>query len=296
MPAKHLGIRVDVCTLEGLRRGVPNLLRLFDRLKLRVTFFVAMGPDTSGRAILNVFRQKGFLKKMLRTNAVSMYGWRTMLSGTLLPARTISKKCRSTLLDIKKAGHEIGIHGWNHRQWQDKLDSLAPDDIRTAYDRSIEAFQNALGERPTCTAAPAWYTTPASLKLQDAYGFSFASDGRGDRPFFPVVGGQTLHTMQIPLTLPTLDEQLGEEGMTPEDCSRVVLSSVERQDHPVYAMHAEAEGRRYLSHADDLIQRLQAMKISIGPLGQLPWRSVAKPAEVHYGFLPGRASRVTLHR
>ena len=33
------------------------------------SFFVAMGPDHSGRAIRRLFTHKGFLQKMLRTGA-----------------------------------------------------------------------------------------------------------------------------------------------------------------------------------------------------------------------------------
>ena len=51
-----LGLRIDVCTYEGLRTGVPTLLRLLDRHRVRASFFVTLGPDRSGRAILQALR------------------------------------------------------------------------------------------------------------------------------------------------------------------------------------------------------------------------------------------------
>ena len=76
---------------SGARQGVPRLTRMLDeREGVTATFFIAMGPDNSGRAILRVFKNPGFLTKMRRTRAVSMYGLRTVLSGTLLPARPIA--------------------------------------------------------------------------------------------------------------------------------------------------------------------------------------------------------------
>src|SRR2546422_3343829 len=81
-----VGLRIDVCTYQGFRQGVPRLLDALAKRKIRATFFPAMGPDRSGRAVLRFFRKKGFLTKMLRTGAARMYGVRTALYGTLLPA------------------------------------------------------------------------------------------------------------------------------------------------------------------------------------------------------------------
>ena len=68
--------KVDVDTHDGMRDGVPRLLDTFKAFGGRATFFLAFGPDNSGKAIWNVFRTKGFLKKMLRTGAPRLYGWR----------------------------------------------------------------------------------------------------------------------------------------------------------------------------------------------------------------------------
>jgi len=78
---RRLALKVDCDTYEGTKNGIPNLLRLFDELGIRASFFFTLGPDTSGRAIARVFTQKGFLKKMFRSNAAALYGPRTMLYG-----------------------------------------------------------------------------------------------------------------------------------------------------------------------------------------------------------------------
>jgi undecaprenyl phosphate-alpha-L-ara4FN deformylase len=85
----EVAIKVDVDTHAGAREGIPRLASMFREAGLSASFFVAMGPDRSGRAILRVLTRKGFLRKMLRTRAASTYGLRTILSGTLLPSRPI---------------------------------------------------------------------------------------------------------------------------------------------------------------------------------------------------------------
>jgi hypothetical protein len=86
-----LGIKVDVDTYRGMKEGVPRLIRIFSAHDIRASFFISMGPDNSGKAVFRFFTRRGFLKKMFRSNAVGMYGVRTALSGTLLPARQIAR-------------------------------------------------------------------------------------------------------------------------------------------------------------------------------------------------------------
>ena len=90
--AIQLAVKVDVCTYAGLQHGVPALMRLFDEFQLRASFFVSCGPDHSGRAIRRLLRP-GFLRKMRRTNAVSMYGWRRNISDRVMCFRLTSRVC-----------------------------------------------------------------------------------------------------------------------------------------------------------------------------------------------------------
>src|SRR4029077_7380075 len=87
------------------------------------------GPDNSGRALLHVFR-RGFLTKMIRTRAPQLYGVKTLLYGTLLPAPPVGEAFPQSLRAVEGAGHELGIHGWDHVGWQDRLSKLADARVR----------------------------------------------------------------------------------------------------------------------------------------------------------------------
>jgi undecaprenyl phosphate-alpha-L-ara4FN deformylase len=70
----------------------------------------------------------------------------------------------------------------------------------------------------------------------------YASDTRGIGPFFPRIEGRIYHTLEVPTTLPTLDELLGRPEY-PED--RIVahyLSLLHRDRPNVLTIHAEIEG------------------------------------------------------
>src|SRR5947209_2851660 len=98
MSTKTLAIKIDVDTDRGTRIGVSNLLKLFSELKIPATFLFSLGPDNTGRAIKRIFRP-GFLKKVSRSSVVSMYGLRTLLNGTLLPAPHIGKRNKQIMME-----------------------------------------------------------------------------------------------------------------------------------------------------------------------------------------------------
>jgi len=290
-------LKVDVDTHDGMRDGVPVLLDVFKKFNLRATFFLAFGPDNSGKAIWNVSRQKGFLKKMIRTGAPKLYGWRTVLSGTLLPARMIAVKFPDIVRRIADEGHEVGIHAWDHRLWQDHLERLSFHKIAEQYSRACDAFESILGRRPSAAAAPAWLMTPVSLKAQDELGFLYASDMRGGRPGYPVLAGYRSNTLQIPTTQPCLEEliNLGERNLNA--CLNRLLSAGEGVNPIVLPLHAEVEGGPYRGFLENLLSGIRARGGKVQLLEQVardllsaPSRPPPIPAEL--GPQAGRAGRV----
>jgi undecaprenyl phosphate-alpha-L-ara4FN deformylase len=251
----QLGLKVDVCTHAGLQHGVPALMRLFDELNVRASFFVAGGPDHSGRAIRRVFR-RGFLTKMLRTNAVGTYGWRTVLYGTLLPGPQIARSFPETLRSLLRTGHEIGMHGYDHVYWHDTLPTLSAAAVAAEIARAQTAFGEILGRAPRAFGAPGWQCTAASFASEDALALAYHSDTRGVSPFRPEMDGQRFRTIDVPTTLLTLDETYGRVGTT----ARQLTAYYRQQLHPglnVYTAHAEMEGRQQLPLLRDWLEAVR---------------------------------------
>src|SRR5664280_1384689 len=108
-----LGLKIDVDTYWGMKNGVPSLLQILNEFNLKGTFFLSIGPDNSGRAALQLIKNPRFLKKMMRTNAPVLYGWKTAFYGTLLPAPMIALSFPEIVNDIITAGHEVQFHAWD---------------------------------------------------------------------------------------------------------------------------------------------------------------------------------------
>ncbi len=263
-----LGLRVDVDTHDGMRDGVPRLLEVMEEEEVKATFYFAMGPDRSGLAVLNALRP-GFLRKMTRTGAARVYGWRTVLSGTLLPSRPIGTAFPEIARRTRDEGHETGVHAWDHRQWQDRLFRFPPEKTAAELDKGFHAYQQIFGEPPRTYAAPAWLSNDDALLHEETYGLAYASDCRGTEPFLPVVAGETLKTPQVPATLPTLDEALGDTFQDAPAYFAAMVDAAARASWPVFTLHAELEGGPYAEDFRVFLRRARAAGLRCVSLGEL---------------------------
>jgi undecaprenyl phosphate-alpha-L-ara4FN deformylase len=292
---KTISLRVDVDTLEGSLKGIPALLRMLDRHQMRASFFFCFGPDNSGKAIRRVFR-KGFLDKMRRGNPAKLYGFKTMMYGVLLPAPIIWKRAADQMRMAREAGHEVAIHGWDHVQYHDLIDRKSRAWLEAWFRDAHQAFQEVFGERARGAVSPAWRCNDTTLEIQEAYGLDYAGDCRGAEAFYPVVKGRTLSTLQVPTTLPTLDELLGLDGRTPEAVNQEVLGLLQEDALNVYALHTEVEGGALAGTFDAFLQGLRDRDVAVRTLADwVPELKAANPPsrEISRREIPGRAGWVS---
>ncbi|NLW93507.1 MAG: 4-deoxy-4-formamido-L-arabinose-phosphoundecaprenol deformylase [Chlamydiae bacterium] len=295
-----LSLKIDVDTYRGMAEGVPRLADLLAGRGVRASFFIAMGPDNSGRAVLRFFTRRGFLKKMLRSNAVGMYGLRTALSGTLLPARQIARSFPGHIRDLLDAKHEVGIHGHDHVRWHDRIPRMGPEETRAEFGAACAVFREIVGRDADCSAAPGWSCSPRQLEAQDETGMRYHSDSRGTGPFFPSMGGYPATHLQVPTTLPTLDELLGSGACaSPDDLSRLYLDRISARGRHVLTVHAEAEGMGWAGWFDRLLGELARRGVCFSMLGEIADEALGRPETIprcalEMGELPGRAGLVAI--
>ena len=243
----QIALKIDVDTLRGTREGVPALVRALQQAGAGATFLFSLGPDNTGRAIRRVFR-KGFIGKVSRTSVLEHYGLRTLLYGTLLPAPDISARAGDQMRAVRDAGFEVGIHCYDHVTWQDFVAQRDAAWTERQMRLAAERFKAVFGSDAQTHGAAGWQMNVAALALEEQFGFAYASDTRGTRPFIPLIGNRRSRVPQLPTTLPTLDELIGLDGVTADNVHEVLLARtrVAAAESQVFTLHAELEGMKLL--------------------------------------------------
>ncbi len=293
-----IALKVDADTYRGTRQGVPRLVHLLKARRAGASFLFSLGPDHTGRALARVFRS-GFLSKVRRTSVLKHYGIKTLLYGTLLPAPDIGRECAGVMRETRDAGFEVGIHAWDHVSWQDKVATADAEWTRKQMDLARARFVEIFGEPARLHGAAGWQMNRHAFRLTQQYWFNFCSDTRGSGPFLPVHQGGFVACVQLPTTLPTLDEMIGLDGVNENNVvDRILtLTKSEAPNGHVFTLHAELEGMKFAPIFEQLLNGWQKQGhelLSLGAyLNSLAWNELPLH-EVATGPIPGRSGLLAI--
>ncbi len=296
---KIIGLKVDVDTFDGMRNGVPVLMSLFKKYNIHASFFVPMGKDHTGRTVKRVFRKKGFLKKAGRVGVLGTYGLRTLMYGILLPGPEIALRNANLLKNIEEEGHEVGIHGLDHVYWHDSIKGLNKERTTRILQKACSTYHGIFKKHPLSFAAPGWMVNSHALRFFEENGFIYTSDTRGDTPFFPVMENETFRILQIPTTMPTLDEVIGIEGKNARSLNTFFLNKL-KPGLNILTVHTELEGKRWTAFLELFIKntlasgfvyhRLVDIAEACKQEGKIPVCTIT------YGYVNNRAGEVSLQK
>jgi len=294
-----IGLKVDVDTCEGMKRGVPRLAALFRKYGVQASFFVPMGKDHTGWTVKRVLTKRGFLSKASRVGVIDTYGIKTLLYGLLLPGPNIALKNAGLLRSLAEEGHEVGIHGLDHVYWHDHIKVLSRESTWKILAEAASVYGEVTGRSPLSFAAPGWMINKHALAWFEEKGFVYTSDVRGRSVFLPRLDGTTFKILQIPTTLPTLDEVMGIKGDDEESLARFFSDSL-TDGINILTVHSELEGKNWSGFLESFIretvahgfryERLMDIAGHVGELDPLPVH------EIEFGFVEGRAGEVALQK
>lgn len=298
-----LVLKIDVDTYRGTREGVPNLVRMLRAHGAGATFLFSLGPDHTGWAMRRALRP-GFFQKVSRTSVVEHYGVKTLMYGVLLPGPDIGVKAAAEMRATRDAGFECGIHTWDHVLWQDNVRKRDAAWTGRMMQKNEQRYRAVFGEAPHTHGAAGWQMNEHAFARHDAAGYRYASDGRAmlreDGALADPQAGPYrmpgLSCIQMPTTLPTLDELLGREiggRILDEDniADYLLALTAQQRDH-VYTLHAELEGQKLAPIFERLLSGWKAQGYQLASMADYHEKIEGLPLPTHpmqWGQLPGRS-------
>jgi peptidoglycan/xylan/chitin deacetylase (PgdA/CDA1 family) len=173
------------------------------------------------------------------------------------------------------------------------------NEVYEEFDKARKEFERIFGEPAQTAGAAGWQANSFSLEAYDDAHLLYASDARGTHPFFPRVDGVVYKTLQIPTTLPTLDELLGRPEYPIERIVDYYLSSLLPDALNVLTIHAELEGMKQIALFHLLLERIKARRIKVIKLDDIARELLKTPAaipvcELVSGTIDGRSGTLAL--
>ena len=244
----RISLIITADDIAGYAEGLPALLKLLDAYKIKATFLFSLGYDNTGLRVRHLFRPK---------QLSSQLPFSQKLRGTLLFPTHLSKKYLDTLKACQQDGHELGVRSFDSVNWQ--LQAMDADNkwTRQQLEWSIERFSEIFNQRPLIHSASGQIINPHLLSLQEELGFTTAIDTRGLTPYLPRYHDVTGNVINLPFTLPSIEELLVSQtdDITLENVHGYLLVESQKQlpQGHFYEVRAAYEGRQWLPVLEKMI-------------------------------------------
>jgi len=261
-------LRVDIDTIRDAEaiQAVLNLLKDYD---VKATFFVATGRDDSGRNLPKA------LSRAVKGKYLRRYGL-GLLRGLLLPSTSVEDAFLSQrkILDI---GHEIGLHGYWHRNWIRNAQRWSMEEAEGNIEKGLDLFVKSFGFKPVGFAAPGFVAGQNVLMALQKSGFVYTSNLKleNGQPFQPRVDGKKLSFLEMVVTCPTLEELIF-QGFSEEKALEFIKKNFDRTietgGYFCYYVHPSFEA--YV--APDYLESLLSDELSSGDIWAPTLREAAE--------------------
>jgi peptidoglycan/xylan/chitin deacetylase (PgdA/CDA1 family) len=171
MKKKSFTIRVDLESDKGIKEGTPRLLDLLKKYNMKASFYVSMGGESD---IIDFLKYR---KKLQNAGERRIKVWSFWDKIRILIFPKDFVKSNKKILDrILEEGHELGIHGWKHREWTRGFNKINKEEqIKKAIDKYLKMF----GKKAISFSSPGFNTNEEVLQILEKEEIMYISDIEG---------------------------------------------------------------------------------------------------------------------
>lgn len=244
-------ISIHVDGYWGLIEGVPRLLKLFDKYKIKTTFYVNMGKEASLFRILKYYLNEFFKKKRKESNVkntVKRYT-STQMMKTLLLRRNIGNGNSDLLKEIEKRGHKVEPHCWSHLEWSRDFEKM---DYKKEIEKMKKSFSKCLEREPKSFAPPMWKIDNRTLNALAESGFETVCVLEKDVKNLNAPDGTKLDILTFEKTV----EELLNEGKNEMEILNIYEKENKRKNAYFY-FHADYEGIKGIELFEKILNKIK---------------------------------------
>ncbi len=274
----QVALRIEISSLSGALDSLPGILNVLDEHQVSATFFVSLGPDHSKSPFHNLL-PAGLLGR--------------------LPATRIGRRALQNLRQIPGDGHEVGIGSYTPCLWRQDVAFRSEQWTRREVAAAVDEFESVFGRSPDCHSACNWQINASLLQMEDEFNFRFASDTRGKTAFYPQFQEVRGSTVQIPTTLPTLDELLRMDGVDLDNVHGYLFAECQRilPHGEIFSFIPGENGAELLPVLERMIVMWKGAQWDLQTLGQLHDKlddAELKRHQIGWGEVTGREGFVAM--
>lgn len=281
------GLRIDVDTYRGTREGCRGCWNCSTRpgsrppsssASARTTWAPPVAPDPPAISVEDAAFQR---RRPVWLGHPA--------GGHRLAGQADRSRPRAPDASARDAGHEVGLHAWDHHGWQANAGRWNQAQLIEQIRQGVDTLNDILGQRIDCSAAAGWRADESVIEAKQGFGFRYNSDCRGTSIFQPRLADGGLGAPQIPVDLPTFDEVVG-PTVVAHDFNTFILDRFSPDRLNVYTIHAEVEGILMANDFRQLLAQARQRDIHFTALGELLPASLQSlpQGQVIRGALEGR--------
>ncbi len=174
----RITLSIMINTVSACGEPLAQMLELLRSYEISATFFVSTGTDHA-------------------------LPWARRLGG-----RGEIRRQAESLLAINAAGHDVGMSSHDPQVWSNKAAHADASWVREQWRKGVSEWSELFGEQPQMHAAANYQLHPELFACEQDAGLKFASDTRGQTPFYPVMLGVESSVLQLPVTVASPEEMM----------------------------------------------------------------------------------------
>jgi len=256
---KYFSLRIDIDSLIGLEKGVPNILKVLRKYNFKASFYITFGREGNLFEILkykflrndnhsttNQNFKKSRLKRISerKLEVLKMLFW---------PKKIVSEK--GILTKIRKEGHDVGLHSYVHVKWHD----INEKEIEKEFKQMIACYRGVFGKDPNSFVSPYFNHNKLILDYIDELNIKYASCLDGEYPFVPKGYNHIevpVNTKMTSLNFPLIEyfARLGyDDDKILEESINVIEKNMEKLGLVTIYIHPRIEGYYFINIFEKLM-------------------------------------------